>query len=165
MYLNQISINNPPTSLVLPSALLLYSPWLDLTLSTYSQDACDFINPTMMANSRDMYLINIASLEVPMSPSHPFLSPALRSSLPALQLLSKSYGGEKKPLHVLMISGSGEAIASEIRGFARNLKEVAGIKLDWIEEKDELHVFFLAPHFISPASKRALESAGRFLRR
>lgn len=165
LYLNQLSMNNPPTSLILPSAILLYSPWLDLTLSTYSRDACDFINPTMMANSRDMYLINTLHLGTPMSASNPYFSPALRTSLPALQLLSNNYGRNKKSLPVLMISGSGEAIAPEIRGFAKNLKEVEGIELDWIEEKDELHVFFLAPHFISPASKRALESAGKFLRR
>lgn len=175
LYLGTSLYSEPPTKstpLVLPTKVLLYSPWVDLTLSSYkdfepSIDVTDdFLNPTMMKSSRDSYLINLPHLQHSphMTSSHPFLSPALRTSLPTLKSLSQAY--TQLPLKILIISGSSELLAPEIKGLVKNLKQSGnGFDLEWIEEKDELHAFFLFPHYISPASERALVSAGKFLRK
>ncbi|KAK4703261.1 hypothetical protein P7C70_g2956, partial [Phenoliferia sp. Uapishka_3] len=134
------------TSLPLPSALVLYSPWCDLTLATYRngkfppayQD--DFMNPTMLNFAAGAYLANTfhrpsdapyLGLDCeqynthPFSAgaSHPFFSPALATSKPILASVDALYRGQGKSLKFLVISGSAEVFTPEIGAFVKNLED------------------------------------------
>ncbi|GAA6001165.1 hypothetical protein JCM10207_007440 [Rhodosporidiobolus poonsookiae] len=103
-----------PPGFVLPSGLLLYSPWCDLTASTYekathSDYVDDIICASMATNSIRSYLQHVhhplephALKALPggnLSPdsvytlhgAHPWFSPSLPSGLPALTAVAKAY--------------------------------------------------------------------------
>lgn len=186
---NTLKLTMP--SLVLPSAVLLYSPWVDLSLSSYRlhlpTEAAehDIISPSMLYNAAQAYLVNLTSpainrklqnvdLSSPaaLGGSHPFLSPALPSSLPALQILVKAYDSSK-PLRMLVTAGGAEIFAPEIRGFVGNLRKAsraggaggggARLSIEFIEEKGEVHAYPLVPTWVSPAAGRALDRVEGFL--
>ena len=153
----------------MPSGLLLYSPWVDLTLETSRgglprecQD--DLINPSMTYMSSMQYLATVgepATATDPtgpfaLGPFHPFFSPALPSARPALARLSETYS-EEEPLRILMYSSAAEILGPESRRLAENLKGVDGVQLEFHEEPGEVHCFPLIPTWISPAAKRALD--------
>lgn len=56
-----------------------------------------------------------------------------------------------------MYSSAAEILGPESRRLADNLKEVAGIRLEFHEEPGEVHCFPLIPTWISPAAKKALD--------
>lgn len=161
-------------SLVLPIAMLLYSPWCDLTLSSYRsglapQFADDLLNPTMLNYAADAYLANTFprasdKLSFPdshpftLGAHHPFFSPALPSSLPILRTVAARCPTFK----CFIISGSAEMLAPEIAAFAKNLEE-AGVGVRWHEELDEVHGFMMVPAWVSPAAGRMMGNVTEFL--
>ena len=181
----------PPPSLVLPAGCVLYSPWVDVSLSTScsphnTAGADDILNPSMMACGARHYLSHLGALHPDLlakqpahSPAHllsrhPFISPALPSALEALQTLALAYSTER-PFKWLVLSGSAEMLAPEIRAFVANLRRAAhagsaaedgskSMEVEFIEEKDETHCYFLWPSLVSPGAGRALERAGAFVR-
>lgn len=170
--------------LILPTAMLLYSPWVDLTLSSYrsklsSEYEDDILNPSMLLNSSSSYLRNLISRPcstfdiAPSSPfslgaSHPFLSPALPSALPALRNLAKAYRPDQ-PLRMLIFAGGAEIFAPEIRGLVAGLRQASreggggGVQVEYVEEKGEVHCFPLVPTWVSPAAGRAIKRVAAFL--
>lgn len=178
------TLHHTISNLVLPTATLLYSPWVDLTLSSYRRRLApeyedDILNPSMLLNSSSSYLRNLKdqpspSVDVaPSSPfalgaSHPFLSPALPSSLPALRNLAKAYRPDL-PLRMLIFAGGAEIFAPEIRGLVAGLRQASreggggGVQVEYIEEKGEVHCFPLVPSWISPAAGRAIKRVAAFL--
>jgi len=170
--------------LCLPSAMLLYSPWADLTLSSYRSKLSpeyedDILNPSMLLNSSSSYLRNLKAQSCPSSnisssspfalgAAHPFLSPALPSSLPALRNLAKAYEPDQ-PLQMLIFAGGAEIFAPEIRGLVAGLRQGSreggggGVQVEYVEEKGEVHCFPLIPSWVSPAAGRALKRVATFL--
>lgn len=163
--------------------MLLYSPWVDLTLSSYRsgldpQYRDDIINPSMLLNSSTSYLRNLTAplsekIEVdPFGPfavgaSHPFLSPALPSSLPTLRLLARAYTPDS-PLRMLIFAGGAEILVPEIRQVVAHLRRASregggGLEVEFVEEKGEVHGFVLVPAWVSPAAGRALKRVKKFL--
>ncbi|GAA5829595.1 hypothetical protein JCM11251_000213 [Rhodosporidiobolus azoricus] len=102
-----------PHSLVLPSGLLLYSPWSDLTASTYEKQVHsdyedDIICAGMATNSIRAYLLQVntpLTTSVPqrvggqldpdsvfsLRARHPWFSPCLPEALPNLTAVAKAY--------------------------------------------------------------------------
>lgn len=183
LYLTNTLQHSSP-DFILPTAMLLYSPWVDLTLSSYrrklsSEYEDDILNPSMLHNSSSSYLRNLQtqlSPSIDISPahpfalgaSHPFLSPALPSSRPALCTLSKAYQ-PTKPLRMLVFAGGAEIFAPEVRGLVARLRQASreggggGVQVDYVEEKGEVHCFPLVPSWVSPAAGRALKRVAAFL--
>ncbi|KAL8276532.1 hypothetical protein RQP46_011080 [Phenoliferia psychrophenolica] len=189
--------HNPPSSLIIPTALLLYSPWCDLTLASYRagippsyQD--DFLNPTMLNYASEAYLsktfprdTDIPLLGLPLEEhrhhpftlgaAHPFFSPALPSAKPILSSINNLYRGLGKTLSVMVVSGSAEVFTPEIEALVQNLEKAppgggggatekeGGIRVEWREEPDELHVFMMCPRWISPAAGRSMKAVVEFL--
>ncbi|ORY55319.1 Alpha/Beta hydrolase protein [Leucosporidium creatinivorum] len=170
--------------LVLPSAMLLYSPWVDLTLSSYRSKLAleyedDILNPSMLLHASNSYLRNLKAQASPsidinssspfaLGASHPFLSPALPSSLPTLRSLAKAYSPET-PLRMLIFAGGSEMFAPEIRGLVAGLRQASreggggGVAVEYVEVKGEVHCFPLVPSWVSPAAGRALKRVASFL--
>ena len=103
---------------------------------------------------------------------HPFFSTSLPSAKPTLASINALYRDRGDLLKVLVISGSAEVFAPEIGALVKNLEEAAGsedretsggIQVEWVEEADELHVFFIMPRWLSPAAGRAMQTVVRFL--
>lgn len=184
LYLTNTLITSK-SSLILPSAILLYSPWVDLTLSCWTEGIGenDIICPSMLWNVRNAYVQNLDtsadlknlshSSPFALGASHPFLSPALLTSLPYLQTLAESYTSSK-PLRMLIFAGGAEIFCPEIRAFVAQLRKVSGkggnseqgaLSVDFVEAKGEVHGFPLVPTWVSPAAGRALDLVETFLTR
>ncbi|KAM0792478.1 hypothetical protein ACM66B_005152 [Microbotryomycetes sp. NB124-2] len=169
-----------PRSLELPSSLLLYSPWCDLTLSNLrhgvdrqSQD--DLLNASMLENASAAYLQHTGHVHArhhaPKSPMalsavHPFLSPALSSSFPALRQLAAAYS-RAKPLDVLMFVGGAEVFAPDVRALARHFErlvdETGSIKFEFHDTPGEVHCYPLVPKWVSPNAGPALDRIEEWL--
>jgi acetyl esterase/lipase len=170
LYLNKIMHikEGRPANLRMPTGLLLYSPWVDLTLGTARNGLTtghdDLINPSMSYLSSMQYMATVGDPSICEDPSspfalgpfHPYFSPSLPSARPALAQLSDSYTPERS-LRVLMYSSAAELLGPESRRLAENLEKVAGIQLEFHEEQGEVHCFPLIPTWISPAAKKALD--------
>ncbi|KAL8291463.1 hypothetical protein RQP46_002441 [Phenoliferia psychrophenolica] len=176
---------NPPMNLVLPSAVLLYSPWVDLTLSSYrsgipAEHLDDFLNLTMINYTAEAYLTNTfpRSSDPPLlgldqshpfnlGPSHHFFSPALKSNASHLADLHDLYRGRSRTLKFLIFAGGAEVFSTEIRALAQTLKDLGGakkegrkggVKVDFWEEPDEVHGFMMVPRWVCPAAGRLIDS-------
>lgn len=186
LYLSDLSTSITLLSnFVLPTALLLYSPWVDLTLSTIRngvppQYRDDFLNPTQLNTAVEAYLHNTFPRKTDMphlglSPDaykkspyhlrdrHPLFSPALPNALEAFEKILPAYAraGMKEP-RTLIISGTAEYFQKEIRLLAKNM-EIAGIDCDLVEVEDEPHVFVLVPRWLSPNVAISITRAKNFL--
>ncbi|BGP14061.1 hypothetical protein JCM10213_002356 [Rhodosporidiobolus nylandii] len=118
--LQYLALTVPNASgLALPSGLLLYSPWSDLTASTYEKQTHtdyedDIICASMATNSIRSYLLHVnaahtpaflKTLDSPLSPDsvyslrgkHPWFSPSLPSALPSLTAVAKAYTASPCP--------------------------------------------------------------------
>ncbi|KAK4706034.1 hypothetical protein P7C70_g182, partial [Phenoliferia sp. Uapishka_3] len=194
LYLSTSLASSPETSshFPLPAQVLLYSPWVDLTLSNHRSGIPpefidDFLNLSMLNYAVDAYLCNtfprtsdpallaIEEKEWESHPfhlgaRHPFVSPALLDAKSTLAKLNESYGLRRQRLKFLIISGGAEIFSPDIRDFVKNLKEAAldggeggGITVDWREEEDEVHGFIMVPQWVSPAAGRLMKVVTEFL--
>ncbi|KAM0755318.1 alpha/beta-hydrolase [Meredithblackwellia eburnea MCA 4105] len=181
---------NPPPNLILPTGLMLYSPWCDLTLSTVlpprPKYADDFLNMTMIFYASNMYTVNLLRRPTDsktlgmgdafegspwdLGRAHPFFSPALDKARPLIELVNKVYEARNLSLKFLVISGGAELFAPEIRSFVGNLEAAksksrsgGGIRVEWFEVEDELHVFMMAPRWVSPNVERMMKKVVEFL--
>lgn len=181
----------PPPSLILPVAVLAFSPWADLTLATSTSPAAtahidDILRPSMLATASNHYLSHLSTLPPALraaqprdSPArrlatHAFFSPALPTSLPAFERLAHAYSGER-PLRWLVCSGGAELFAEEIRGLVFNLEQagMAGegapgkghaMEVTAVEFEDEVHCCYLIfPGVVSPAARRFWPMVDRFI--
>lgn len=180
-----------PPSLVLPVAVLACSPWADLTLSTSTTPSRtrhinDILRPSMLATASNQYLAHLSTLppkvrsaQPPTSPArllatHPFVSPALPTSLPAFQQLAKAYTPER-PLRWLVCHGSAELFAPEVRALVFNLEQAAvsgaaepgkghAMEVEAVEFRDEVHCCYqIFPEVVSPAAGRFWEMVDRLI--
>ncbi|GAA5931686.1 uncharacterized protein JCM15063_001538 [Sporobolomyces koalae] len=134
--------------LVLPSALLMFSPWCDLTLNEFplEPNTTDIILPSICHNSVQAYLASVkqrrlqqprrrragsacdSDLDRLKDPaSHAWLSPSLESSLAALRSISRAYSVRQTQLRVLISMGTGELFYPSIVSLVRNLHAVADV--------------------------------------
>ncbi|KAM0754762.1 alpha/beta-hydrolase, partial [Meredithblackwellia eburnea MCA 4105] len=143
---------NIPTSFVLPSGLILLSPWCDLSLTTLlppigSPQTDDMLNLTHLFFSSNIYLSNLAPRdtdsnnlgmdeeEYRRSPwalrsRHPYYSPAREDARPTLAAVHKVYQDCGEALRILVISGGAERFTLEIRNLVANLEAVSGSGLE-----------------------------------
>ena len=183
--------SHPPPSLILPVAVLACSPWADLTLSTSTNPSItdcndDILTPAMLANASNHYLSHLSALDpqaraaqpatspARLLATHPFFSPALPTSLPALQQLSRAYSGER-PLRWLVFCGTAELFADEARALVFGLEQAAlaggavpgkahAMEVEAAEYVDEVHCGYLIfPRFVSPAAGEFWARVDRFV--
>ncbi|GAA6006524.1 hypothetical protein JCM11491_004994 [Sporobolomyces phaffii] len=163
---------------VLPSALLLISPWCDLTLESFPEadkpNQTDIILPSICSNSTRAYLepLRTAGRAKRAPPfdtvddvaQHPWFSPSLRSSLPSLELVAKAYGLERRPLRILVTLGTAELFYPSLVPLVDNLRRAArpqggsgSLVVESIVGKGEVHAFPLVPEWVSPNAVTAWE--------
>jgi len=181
---------------VLPSAMVLFSPWCDLTLDSFLEhNKLDIILPSICSNSVEAYLGQLRTSHeskggsygsiddndshsthtndhhhasgVPRiseykDPSHhPWFSPALRSSLPSLSLISECYASShRRPLRILVSLGTAELFYGSILSLIDNFRNVANenaLELEVMEGVDEVHAFPLVPEWVSPTAVKSWE--------
>ncbi|GAA5882635.1 hypothetical protein JCM16303_002084 [Sporobolomyces ruberrimus] len=198
-----LSNSTEKAQFVLPSALLLISPWCDLTLDSFpkrgEENMTDIILPSICSNSVRAYLeraregstsfsttrdqINgdmkkesngsvrggLQTIEDYEDPSqHPWFSPALPSSLPALQSAIKAYlpsrsasasPRRRRPLRILLTLGTSELFYPSLVSLARNLEALdeTGVQVETMEGQGEVHAFPLVPEWVSPNATKAWE--------
>ncbi|BGP46252.1 hypothetical protein JCM10450v2_002092 [Rhodotorula kratochvilovae] len=167
LMLTQYLASLPPSpSLVLPSALLLYSPWSDLTASTYARAAKsdfedDIICASMATNSIRAFLRHVHSPAVcaalakrggaqegsvyQLGARHPFFAPALDDALPALLF----------HLEVLRLAANLRA-ASRAAAVDAGSPGAEPLVVEVVSEEGEVHAFPLVPEWVSPAAGRAM---------
>ncbi|SCV69526.1 BQ2448_2546 [Microbotryum intermedium] len=164
-----------PASFILPTSMFLYSPWVDLTLrnhrKVHTRLADDILSQGQLANAAACYLAKTVEKGKSDDPNsiynlgarHPFVSPALPSSLPTLEFIAKAYA-HRPELRMLIFCGGAEYFAPEIHALVWLLRKVKhGMRLTVVEEKHEVHCYPLMPLWVSPAAERALQMVEAFL--
>ncbi|SCZ97011.1 BZ3500_MvSof-1268-A1-R1_Chr4-2g06929 [Microbotryum saponariae] len=184
LYFCKTLVRSPsyPASFILPTGMFLYSPWVDLTLRNHrklhTRLADDILSQGQMSNAATCYLVNTVEKGKSEDPNsiynlgarHPFISPALPSSLPTLEYIGKAYA-HRAELRILIFSGQfsrlisgAEYFAPDIHALVWLLRKVKhGMKLTAVEEKNEVHCYPLMPLWVSPAAERALQMVEAFL--
>lgn len=129
----------------LPGALVLMSPWVDLTLSGATIDANDatdvMLSRGALQRFADLYLGD-------QDAAHPYASPVLGE----LPVLPRTY----------VIVGSGEVLRSDSDRLAERIK-AAGGEVELKVWPDMMHVFPIAARIV-PEGKAAIKDIGAFLR-
>ncbi|GAA5903949.1 uncharacterized protein JCM6883_002037 [Sporobolomyces salmoneus] len=138
---------------VLPSGLVLFSPWCDLTLDSFpdEQNRTDIILPSICENSVRAYLgeddsrndeknQNRSKTNQQDLATHPWLSPSLPSSLPSLRTITTPYTPSRsstspspstssqtpgrEPLRIFLTLGTSELFYSSLLSLAQNLESL-----------------------------------------
>ncbi|KAK4058663.1 hypothetical protein OIO90_000107 [Microbotryomycetes sp. JL221] len=155
-----------PQHLKLPTALLLYSPWCDLTLSSCRDGVeeeykDDLLNASMLLNASAAYLQHTAHEHAAKDPldrspmalgaDHAFVSPSLPSSYSTLLQMTKSYS-RAEPIDILMFVGGAEIFAPEVRRLAKHFdnlaRETGAVKFEFHDVAGEVHCFPLVPKWL-----------------
>ncbi|BGP30255.1 hypothetical protein JCM10296v2_002007 [Rhodotorula toruloides] len=203
MLLQYLSTTLSPSttpSLVLPSGLLLLSPWCDLTAQTFGKSRDremenDIITASMATNSLRLFMHNVHAplpRDVRVDPqgvygrkgSHPWFSPSLPTSLPALEAVARAYvqrgpdvaipstrwsgfanshhsSTPRGALRFFITTGTAELFSPEILSLIANLRlasrESSAFEVQTMVEEGEVHAFPLVPEWVSPAAERATE--------
>lgn len=126
----------------LPAGIVAVSPFVDLTLSGPSIEACAGLDP---AATRDGLTVMAGSYFQAAEPSNPLVSP-LFADLAGLPPL-------------LLQAASNEGLASDTTRLAEKAR-AAGVSVDLHLYDDSVHVFVLYPFL--PEAKRALERTADF---
>ncbi|KAG8856026.1 hypothetical protein FRB96_006593 [Tulasnella sp. 330] len=160
----------PPSRLEPPSHMILYSPWVDLTLSSpsiQSNAQYDVLLPTMLAPAVWLYSAAARSCKVPTGPNsvqniglhHPLLSPALDSSVDSLKRVA-----EWSIPEILVSWGSVEILDDEIMQLCENFQKAGfGEHVKQHRWDGEVHVFQVIPSIFSQKRKEALAESVEFL--
>jgi len=132
-------------SVALPGALVLLSPWVDLTLSGDTIDANDatdvMLSRGALQRFADLYLAE-------QDATHPYASPVLGD----LSGLPRTY----------VVVGSGEVLRSDSDRLVERM-QAAGTNVTLKVWQDMMHVFPIAARII-PEGKAAIKDIGAFLR-
>ncbi|BGP22981.1 hypothetical protein JCM10295v2_001872 [Rhodotorula toruloides] len=197
-YLTATLLPATTPSLVLPTGLLLLSPWCDLTAQTFGKSRDrrfenDIITASMATNSLRAFMYNV---HAPLPPdvrvdrdsvyerkaSHPWFSPSLPTSLPALKTVAQAYdppargidiassnwsgfadahlaSPPRRRLRILITTGTAELFSPEILDLITNLRAASheALEAQMMVEEGEVHAFPLVPEWVSPAAARAME--------
>lgn len=195
---------------VMPTGLLLFSPWCDLTAATYGEALVrrhgerddpkhDIICPSMATNSIRLFLArvlgdptsarklggqnhlgekdDVATLQG----AHPWFSPSLPSAEASWERVARLYetapGGspqeakrssgvephdqtstrnrQRRPLRVLVTTGTTELFNLEIVRLCETLRRAAGLEVECVSAEGEVHAFPLVPEWVSPEAAKA----------
>ncbi|GEM11659.1 lipase/esterase [Rhodotorula toruloides] len=188
-YLTATLLPATTPSLVLPTGLLLLSPWCDLTAQTFGKSRDrrfenDIITASMATNSLRAFMYNV---HAPLPPdvrvdrdsvyerkaSHPWFSPSLPTSLPALKTVAQAYdppargidiassnwsgfadahlaSPPRRRLRILITTGTAELFSPEILDLITNLRAASheALEAQMMVEEGEVHAFPLVPEWI-----------------
>ncbi|KAL8909097.1 MAG: hypothetical protein Q9207_000431 [Kuettlingeria erythrocarpa] len=136
---------NSSDILPLPSAVLLWSPWLDLAADPYGVDShrnreTDYLTPVLIEWGLRTYRPSFLKAD------HPYLTP-----------LNNAFA-TKVPL--FMQYGTAEVLLDEQRSFCSQMEQIAGNRLERLEIPNAPHNTFLGGQLLG-FEKEARDAAGR----
>ncbi|KAL1921233.1 uncharacterized protein VTP21DRAFT_10949 [Calcarisporiella thermophila] len=134
----------------LPEACVLFSPWVDLSMSFPSWDTnseYDYLPKPKPDDPLNPMILYLHSTRY--SPRHPYVSPLFHSNLSGLP-------------PVLIQCGDAEVLRDEIVALARKFHEKSNTFFVFEKYDDMIHVFHGFPFL--EATRKALESVGHFTR-
>lgn len=150
--------NKPP-----PRALLLFSPWIDLTLSSPSFEL-NAQYDWLPASSHDPHFLGpkneqkrhyYTHLSPPSIDTHPLLSPLFLADPDLLQKLPPT----------LIQTGTAERLLDEALKFSLSVRLAGNANLACEIYQGKVHAFQCLASYGDVAAQNALESAGHFLRK
>ena len=144
-----------------PSALLLLSPWVDMSgshhhasSSVYTNRKSDYLSPPPLPNSIDSPRAFIEPFGLGLVFQTPYISPACK------QLTDVRFDGFPR---TFIVAGGAEVLIDQIREFARRIKADLGQdKVVYLEVKDAFHDF-LCLQFTEPWKLDTLTAIARFI--